>query len=78
MLILGLSADLAEEFAREANATFFEVSARNGKGVDKLFKEAALGALAVPLEPVDGMMTGLRNAAGAGAARLARRASLER
>jgi hypothetical protein len=69
---------VAEEYAREAGAKFFEVSARTGKGVEKVFKEAAQGALPVIPDQVDGMMTGLRNAAGAGAAKFARRASVDR
>ena len=40
----GLYADTAAQYARESNAEFFEVSARTGRGVDQIFKEAAKGA----------------------------------
>ena len=81
------SADMCAEYAREAGAKFFEVSARTGKGVDKVFKEAAQGALPVISEQGDGRFGEARRArtaaaggAGApravhGAAKLARGAS---
>jgi hypothetical protein len=46
--------------------------------VDKMFKEAAKGAKSVSEEHQVGMLSDLRKTAGEGAARLARRGSLDR
>lgn len=62
VLAFALSADMGEEYAREAGAKFFEVSARTSKGVDKVFKEAAQGALPVISELGDGRFGEARRA----------------
>ena len=72
------SAEQLRTFAQESGAEPFEVSARTGKGVDKMFKEAAKGAKSVSEEHQVGMLSDLRKTAGEGAARLARRGSLDR
>ena len=72
----------AYEYSLEVNAEFFEVSARTGRNVDKLFRAAAAGVVERGEEETGdrGLMHGLRRTAqGAadGAGRLARRASLD-
>ena len=55
-----MSAGAARDYAQESGAKFFEVSARTGKGVDSMFKEAAKGAKLPQLEDQagDGVMRG--------------------
>ena len=67
------------QYADEMRGTLFEVSAKNGRAVDTLFKTAAKGALANVEEDVESSMLG-RGVAGirrTGTA-MARRASLDK
>lgn len=79
MRILALIFGVAAQYADEMCATLFEVSAKNGRAVDTLFKTAAKGALAKIDDDVGSSMLG-RGVAGmrrTGTA-MKRRASLDK